>query len=131
MIHNLPHSVRLDDIKSVVNFLTGADPLIIQGLPCKWRGETAYRITCLYDHVEKLTGENFGTGVRVSWYDFKRDFPIGNLREIPREAEQHLTHTTPGRNDAPSAPRRGSSTPVSAAAVENMIREVRDNDGVD
>ena len=134
MIHNLHHSVRLDDIKSIVNSLTGADPLIIQELPCKRRGKTAFRITCLYDHAEKLIGENFGTGIRVSRYDYKRDFPIGRLREIPREIpredEQRLPHTIPGRSDTPTAPPQGSSTPISAT-VEHRIRELRNIDGGD
>ena len=131
VIHNLHRSVRLDDIKNIVNSLTGADPLIIQELPCKRRGKTAFRITCLYDHAEKLIGENFGTDIRVSRYNYKRDFPIGRLREIPRDIPREDDHTPPGRSATPTAPPQGSSTPTSEAAVGNFIRVIRDNDGGD
>ena len=121
VIHNLSNTVSLDDIASHVRHLTGADPIIATPLSCRVRGRAAFRITCLYEHIEKLTGEMFGENVKVSRYDYKRDFPIGTLRKLTTPVTgtyrstgapsgNHGTPIPPTHANPPTAPGQGNVT---------------------
>ena len=75
VIHNLHSSVTPDVIVERAKFLTGSDPLIFHDLSCKLKNKVAYRITCLFKHLEVLKGENFGPYVQISRYNLIRDQP--------------------------------------------------------
>ena len=124
VIYNLRHSVSLDYIKRFVKHLTGEDPLIAQQLPCKARGKTAFRITCPLQHAQKLTGESFGHHVKVSRYNFRRDFPVGNLKEIPQVVTQHQSHASPARNDIRTTPHQGGYTSTTSP-IGRFIQDLR------
>lgn len=115
VVHNLPDTVRLDDIKECIKHITGAEPLIAAQLPCKVRGRTAFRITCLYEHINKLTGDRFGDNVKVSHYNYLRDFPVGTLRDLPTSPPQ----TAEGSHGTPTTPRGGIHSPEIRSLLNN------------
>jgi len=80
VIHNLHKKVKVDDISRVVNELTGSSPLILSQLICNIRDRVAFRVTCPFEHLHLLKGENFGFNVKVSRYHISRDFPAGHLK---------------------------------------------------
>ena len=97
VIHNLHSSVTIEDIKNRVIMITGSDPLILQALPCKARGQVAYRVSCHFQHLEVLIGENFGPTVKVSFYNLKRDQPRPPSPSVlgPMPSRQDLNPSVP------------------------------------
>ena len=73
VIHNLHYSVTEADIRKRVIELTGSEPLLLHEVKCNARGQVAFRVTCLFEYLEKLAGENFGPSIKVSFYHLNRD----------------------------------------------------------
>ena len=105
-IHNLHFSVTSDDIKNRVNMLTGSDPLILHELPCKVRGQVAFRVSCHFQYLNVLVGENFGTTVKVSFYNLKRDQPRppspSVLGPVPSHQDLNSSVSAQGLNHSPN-----------------------------
>ena len=87
VVHNLHRRTKHHEINDLIQHLTGEPPLISQALYCKRRIMKAFRITCHYEHRDKLREENFGPNVKISRYDYNRDFPVGKL-SAPMPASQ-------------------------------------------
>ena len=116
VIHNLHSSVTLDDIKTRVNLLTGADPLILHEVQCKIRNQVAFRVSCLFQHREVLVGENFGKSARVSFYHLRRD-------QVPRSPPCTLG-PIPSQRSSPSPSPAGRPTP-STEEISSFISQGR------
>ena len=116
VIHNLHSSVTMDDIKTRVNLLTGADPLILHEVQCKIRNQVAFRVSCLFQHREVLVGENFGKSARVSFYHLRRD-------QVPRSPPCTLG-PIPSQRSSPSPSPAGRPTP-STEEISSFISQGR------
>ena len=119
VIHNLPNSVCLDDIKEYIKHITGDEPLIADQLPCKIKGRSAFRVTCLYEHNNKLTGDKFGNNVKVSRYNYLRDFPVGALRELPKPLGSSAQP-----EELPHGPPTNTPRPLQSGVTE-LLRDIR------
>ena len=120
VIHHLHSSVTLEAIEQRVKELTGSVPLIIHELPCYLDDQVAYRVSCLFQHLDVLKGENFGESVSVSFYDLRRDHrhpypsPPGTLTPL-----QSLQNTSPSTNRDLASP-----TPH---GIPNFLKRARNN----
>lgn len=102
VVYNLPSTVSEGDIKNHVMYITGSEPIITQRLPCKNKSKSAFRITCLFEHVDKLTADKFGAYIKVSRYNLARDHLIGRLNIIP-PAYSGLSQTAVTQDRTPEA----------------------------
>lgn len=124
VLYNLPNTVREEEVKKRVKYLTGAEPIIIHRLPCKRRDSTAFRITCLYEHLDKLTADNFGSNVKVSRYNYAMDFPsLGNLHPTHDEPPQPTMNT----QGAPTTSVNEDTATRNQPEVDALLRDYRNN----